>query len=696
MTTPTTTAPTQQPNQPLLGQRRHDSANASDDPARLRAAVEFVRHQDTTGLLSLLLPGLDGFELRALVDRCRFAHAGLVLFPPDLPALQAELAEHGLEAAAAPQPSVVVRDRLAARHRRDAADLDVGILRPAVRGPEGERRSVEVFVLAVPPGSDLADIAAHERTRDHEAHLAFEVDRPDPLVLRGLWSMFVRHGAVADGGGYNPHEDGTVFYFAAPADSKAGYRRLEMYARGDHRQVLAAHLEDHRARQPAETLLRLLTGAWTTQALAACAQLRLCDALDDHTATAVPALAREVDAHPQNLATLLRYLVMLGVAEEEPDGYRLTALGALLRADTPGSMRPLALMYGGPFYQSFALLTEAVRTGVTGFEHLFGENHFDYFVRHPELAVRFDQSMAASACMFDPLPLHPVIAAADAAPEPRTVVDVAGGTGELLERLLAARPNLRGVLLERPHVADAARRAFEASGLDARCDFRTGDFADVPAGGDVYVLSRVLHDWDDERCEEILRHCAAAMPPDADLLVVERLLPADGSPSLATAWDLHMMCNVGGRERRADHYARLLAGAGLSLVDAFPARTRRQRPARPQDRGRRADRSTSRWAGRPAVEPTADQQPEPRRVRTSIGTRWPTDPKRRCVAGPRVAGWRSCSGPSATARPTSSPRCSTGTPRWSRQRASPRRRRTPGSSHSAWPSRRATTPSPAC
>lgn len=568
--TPQTTAPqtTAAGQSPLSMQTA--PPNARDDAARLTAAVDFVRHQDTTTLLSLLLPGLDGLELRALVDRCRFAHAGLLVFPADLPALRTELAAHGLHADAAAQPSVVVRERLASRHRRDAADLDVGILRPTVSGPEGEQRAVEVFVLAVPPGSDLAEIAAHERDRDHEAHLAFEVEHPDPLVLRGLWSMFVRHGAVADGGGYNPHEDGTVFYFTAPAQSKAGYRRLELYARGDHRQVLVAHLEDYQARQPAETLLRLLTGAWTTQALAACAQLRLCDSLDTGDGIEVAVLAKEVDAHPQNLATLLRYLAMLGVVEAEGDGFRLTPLGTLLRADAPGSMRPLALMYGGPFYQSFALLTEAVRTGLTGFEHLFGENHFDYFVRHPELAARFDQSMAASARMFEPLPLHPVIAAADAAPEPRTVVDVAGGTGELLSRLLAARPNLRGVLLERPHVVETARGAFEASGLGGRCTFQAGDFADVPADGDVYVLSRVLHDWEDDRCVEILRHCAEAMPADADLLVVERLLPADGSPSLATAWDLHMMCNVGGRERRRDHYARLLAAAGLRLVDASP------------------------------------------------------------------------------------------------------------------------------
>ncbi|WP_405816126.1 MULTISPECIES: methyltransferase [unclassified Streptomyces] len=584
------------------------TAHTLDDTARLSGAADFVREQDTATLLRLLLPGLDGLELRALADRCHFAHAALLVCPPDESSLREQLAACGLDAYAAAQPSVVVRERLAVRHRRDAADLDVRILRPEVHCTDGERRVVEVFALAVPPGSELVEVAAHERAHDHEAHLAFEVDRPDPLVLRGLCETFAQHGAVADGGGYNPHEDGTVFYFTAPADSKAGYGRVELYASGDHRAVLTPHLAAYQARQPAETLLRLMTGAWTTQALAACAQLRLPEAMDaqgadrPRTAVDVGVLARAVPCDPENLATLLRYLAMLGVVTSEPGGFRLTELGVLLRADSHGSMRSLALMYGGAFYQSFALLSDAVRTGQTGFEQLFGENHFDYFARRPALAERFDQSMAASARMFDPLPLHPVIAAAGAAPGRRTVVDVAGGTGELLGRILAAHPGLDGVLLERSHVVEAARRHLDTFGVGARCGYVVGDFADMPAGGAVYVLARVLHDWDDDRCREILRHCARAMPLDADLLVVERLLPPDGSPSLATAWDLHMMCNVGGRERRADHYAELLDDAGLRLVGHSPlplgASVLHARKAAPGAAGASGTSGTSEGEGR--------------------------------------------------------------------------------------------------
>ncbi|MFE5490186.1 methyltransferase [Streptomyces virginiae] len=557
------------------------TATALDDMGRLSATAAFVREQDTCDLLSQVLPGLGGPELRALTDQCRFAHAAVLVFPPDEDTLRGELARCALPADAPAQPSVVVRERLAARHRRDIADLDVRILRPEVRGPAGEHRAVEVFALTVPPGSALTPIAEDERRREHEAHLAFDVVRPDPLVLRGLLAGFARQGAAADGGGYNLHEDGTVFYFTAPADTKTAYRRVELYASGDHRDVLAEHLGAHAAAagpvgeygepQPAETLLRLLTGAWTTQALAACAQLRLPEAMDRHTGTGTAELARTVEAHPESLATLLRYLAMLGVVRDGPDGFRLTGVGALLDARAPGSMRPLALMYGGPFYQSFAHLAHAVRSGQPGFEHLYGENHFDHFSRDPELAALFDQSMVSSAPIFEPLPAHPVLTAAATAPgRPRTVVDIAGGTGELLGRILTAHPTLRGTLLERPQVLAAARTRLAATPAGARCAFRAGDFADVPPGGDVYVLSRVLHDWDDDRCRSILRHCADAMPGHADLLIVERLLPADGAASLATAWDLHMMCNTGGRERTAEHYARLLADCGLALVGHTP------------------------------------------------------------------------------------------------------------------------------
>ena len=168
--------------------------------------------------------------------------------------------------------------------------------------------------------------------------------------------------------------------------------------------------------------------------------------------------------------------------------------------------------------------------------------------------------MAASASMFDGVAEVTDFSAV------RTVVDVGGGTGELLRRIMRVAPHVKGVLFDRPRVLDEARAAFAAAGITDRCAFVSGDFTvGVPDRGDVYVLSRVLHDWDDGLCRTILARIASAMDDDSRLLIVERLLPEDGSPSLAFAWDIHMLCNVGGRERTPTQYGELLGEAGFTL-----------------------------------------------------------------------------------------------------------------------------------
>lgn len=536
------------------------------DLARLEATVDFIRTHDTDEVLARAVPGLDTSARAAIAAHCRFGHAAVLVFPPGtdgIEDLRAELRDRGLDTGP-PSPSVVVRDRLSARHGRPRHALEVAILRAPVTGRDGGACEVEVFALAAPPGSGLEALAAAERAANHEAHVALAVPAADHVVLSGLRAALVDGGGLAcDGGGYNRHEDSTVLYF------RGGGIRLELIATGEHAEVLAVHRR--RSGQPAERLLRLMTGAWTTQAIAVAAELRLADHLGSRSPgerLTTTRLAGLTGADPDSLRRLLRYLASLGVVVAGPgDTYALTDLGLLLRSDAEHSLHPLALLYGGAFYESFGQLAHAVRTGREGFDHLFGAHHFEYFSARPALAELFDRAMASGASIFGTVAEVVDFAAA------RTVVDVAGGNGELLIHVLRAAPHLRGVLLERPGVIEAARVALAAAGCADRCELIAGDFTGgVPAGGDVYLLSRVLHDWDDQQCRTILKRCADTMRAGAELLVLERLLPADGTPPaavapLAVAWDLHMLCNVGGRERTAAHYRRLLAEAGFEVVD---------------------------------------------------------------------------------------------------------------------------------
>ncbi|WP_328747637.1 acetylserotonin O-methyltransferase [Streptomyces sp. NBC_00285] len=537
------------------------------DLDRIEQASEFIRRNDTASALDALLPSLTAAEREEIGRHLRLAHTALLVFPRTMEGLREELSARGLHAGE-PTPSVVVRGRLAQRYGRPAGELPVAIVRVAVTGEEayGEadgRAEVELFALEVPEGSELALVAAAERAAGHEAHTAFEAVAPTPLVLHGLTTLLLdRAGALAEGGGHNPHENATVLYFRTATD-----HRIELYVPGRHPELLAAHLRrtaapqsPGRAEPARDRLLHLMTGAWTTQAIAVAAELRLADHLDSHPGADCETLADLSGSHPDSLGRLLRYLAGLGLVRAAADGsYHLTELGEPLRTGSSASFHPLARLYGGPFYQSFGELLHAVRTGEEGFAHLYGEHHFVYFARHPELADLFDRAMAASAPMFAPVPDLVELSAH------RTVVDVAGGNGELLRRLLQVAPHLNGVLLERSHAVESAEKAFAAAGLTDRCRFVTGDFTSgIPEGGDLYILSRVLHDWDDAQCLALLRRCARSMAPGTELLLIERLLPTDPRPCLATAWDIHMLCNVGGRERTGAHYRQLLQEAGFT------------------------------------------------------------------------------------------------------------------------------------
>lgn len=548
------------------------------DRALVNESLSLVRSADVHGIVRDLLPRLAERERASVAAHCDVAHAAVLVFPPSLDGLIAGLRADGFTVGEA-VPSVVVRERLSRRYGVPVAALKVVILHVQVPAAGQRQCEIELFVLEAAPATKLREIAARERAERNESHLALEVRAPDGVVLAGLRTLLTHHGGLAaDDGGYNSVEDCTVLYFlSTAADDPGNLRRLELRARGQHPAVLAAH-RGAEPDDPAKRMLELMTGAWTTQAIAVAAELGLADHLPGPASrptrgTAAVAVAGSAELADRlavdsaALDRLLRYLAAVGVVTPVGDFYALTELGALLRQDSRHSLRSLALLYGGPFYQSFGELGHSVRTGQEAFKELFGKGHFEYFAEWRDLAELFDSAMAAGGAMFEPIP--GLFDFSDT----RVVVDVAGGSGQLLGLLLAHSPHLRGVLLERAHVLEAARRHLAGAGCADRCSFVAGDFTRaVPEGGDVYLLSRVLHDWDDEQCLTILRRCAESMHEESQLLLVERLLP-DGegvlsgdAPPLAVAWDLHMMCNVGGRERTAAHYQRLLATAGFELL----------------------------------------------------------------------------------------------------------------------------------
>lgn len=311
---------------------------------------------------------------------------------------------------------------------------------------------------------------------------------------------------------------------------------------------------------PVARLSRLADGYLVTAALHVAAELGVADVLARGACDATQ-LAAEVGAHPGPLRRVLRVLVAEGVLAEFPDGtFSLTPSGRLLRSDVPGSLRGAVRARGGLYATAAPALPDAVRDGGVAFERARGKPFFDHIADRPAELAAFQASQQDRSARE----AADVVAAYDFGRFGR-LVDVGGSTGVLLSAVLAATPALSGVLFDRPEVvADA--RVPEGTEVVAG-DFFTG----VPAGGDAYLLSRILHDWDDTDARRVLSRCREAMGPAATLLVVDAMLPeraADG-PSVIRM-DATMLLLATGCERTAREFGELFASAGFALRRIVP------------------------------------------------------------------------------------------------------------------------------
>lgn len=317
---------------------------------------------------------------------------------------------------------------------------------------------------------------------------------------------------------------------------------------------------DQDAEPAREKLFRLTNGYRLTQALYVTAKLGIADRLVGGPKDA-DTLAREVGADPDRLFRVLRALASFGVITMDAQRrFGLAPIGECLRSDGPGSLAAFAIFQGEEPYRAFGELLHTVKTGETAFDHVYGMGHFDYLAQHPDASATFHRTMAGQVGeLEDPLEgvdLH----------GRRVVVDIGGGRGALLSAVLQRRPALRGMLFDLPNAVKEAPAFLEASHIAERCEIRTGSaFDSIPSGGDVYVMSRILHDWPDAQALQLLGSCRRAIPDDGVLILREAVLGEGPVPPSRALLDLMMMAMPGGRERTEAEWRELLQRAGFVL-----------------------------------------------------------------------------------------------------------------------------------
>jgi hypothetical protein len=319
---------------------------------------------------------------------------------------------------------------------------------------------------------------------------------------------------------------------------------------------------------PNLALLQLIVGKWAMQAVYVAAELSVADHLKDGARTSKE-VARACGANEDATYRLMRALSNIGVLEETAEGtFLLTAVGQFLRSDIPGSMRGFARFAGcPPTWDAWRETLHSLRTGEPGFEHVYGENLFEWCSKHLDASAIFDEAMTS----ISSIEAHAVAEAFDFSAI-GTLADVGGGRGYLRATILAKNPAMRGVLFDLPHVVEGAPALLREHGVEQRVRIESGSFLETaPQGTDAVIMKHIIHDWNDEDCVRMLRNCHRALPKTGRVLVVEAIVPPPEQRGWAKLLDLEMLVlTPRGRERTEIEYAALLEKAGFRLTRTVP------------------------------------------------------------------------------------------------------------------------------
>ena len=303
----------------------------------------------------------------------------------------------------------------------------------------------------------------------------------------------------------------------------------------------------------------------TPMAIRVAATLRLADHIAAGTRT-TGELAEAVRADRDVLGRVLDHLVTAGVlVSTGPATYDLTDMGRYLCDGEPEGMRSVLDIEGAIGHAELSLvhLLHTVRTGEPAFPQQYGLPFWDDLSANDERAESFDAQMGARLAVHAP-------AVAQGYPWGglRHLVDVGGGDGSMLISILQAHPDLRGTVVDLPGPVRRAGKAIVAAGLDHRADAVAGSFFDeLPAGADGYLLSSILHNWNDEAAARILRRCADAASTTGSVFVVDYF----GDQSVQTGGDLRMLAYFGGRQHTPEQLGELAGSVGLRTASIRPA-----------------------------------------------------------------------------------------------------------------------------
>ncbi|MCL7023038.1 hypothetical protein MKW94_026226 [Papaver nudicaule] len=268
----------------------------------------------------------------------------------------------------------------------------------------------------------------------------------------------------------------------------------------------------------------------------------------------------------ERLYRIMRYLVHMKMINMEISSLN----GGIAKVTEKGreeSMVPSILaMIDKDLLAPWHHLDEVVTGNCNVFEKALGKSIWVYMSENPEKNRLFNEAMACDTRLVTSALVDCRSVFCDGT---KTLVDVVGGT---------AFPNIECTIFDLPHVIA------ESPDMPNIAKISGDMFKSIPSA-DAILMKNILHDWDDDKCIEILKRCKEALPREGKVIIVDVGLDVDSVhpySKVRLASDLDMMLNTGGKERTEEELKKLLDAAGFasykitqmsaiqSVIEAYP------------------------------------------------------------------------------------------------------------------------------
>jgi hypothetical protein len=311
-------------------------------------------------------------------------------------------------------------------------------------------------------------------------------------------------------------------------------------------------------------IMEMASGYIVARCIHTAAHLKIADFLVDGPQT-IDVLAEKTNTHKNTLFSLLQLLASYGIFHYDKNNFfSLTPLAEQLISHDPNSLWAwIAHHHDTPRWNAYGDMQYCIETGKPSFDHLFKTDYFNFISQDPIMAHNFNEGMKNISLQEDD-----IIASVYNFSIYHHVTDIGGGTGNLLTAIIKKNNHLKGTLFDLLSTKNAALDNFKELALEHALNFKesTGFFSPIPKNSDLYILKRILHDWNDESCIEILKNCHNAMHDTSRLLIIECILSEPNIRDFKKDVSIEMMILFGGKERTLNEFATLLNAAGLRII----------------------------------------------------------------------------------------------------------------------------------